>query len=822
MSGSQQAPPEEAPRRERPHLLLTLRSLLGERPRLAAALFGAGALAIAIALGANTLGVAASRAFGWKKAVVLIVGCDLIVAGLVVSARRTRDAEVDLVALLSGAIADGVLAFAISADAVIVLFGQSKPIERLGYFLALLVVVPLTIALAWRRAQAGTAGERQRLTAFSTLVATAGVLCLARLLALSPTATLNTSLFVVIALVAARIAIAIAARWLPDAWSRRVPVSAIPLLFALAALPFVPPATLSTVDVAVGLAAGIAAFDLARAFGGRSELSRRWMRALDATILAGMALVVLFLGPPDIVVATNQNYFLGPALDVLHGHPMLVGTFSQYGVGLMDALAALFLVVPIGYGTSTLLVSVLTALLFAGLYYVVRWSSQSVLIAALALTVAVTLDIFGQLLNYVDFPSTGVLRFGMPWLVLVLSVAAARTARHKRLLRAFVLATVAVAAVWSAEAGAYTLAVAGALACLDGLVADASPRARLKIAARRVAELVAASVGGVLAFTLLTKVSTGAWADWGAYVYYVRLYTTGGFGNLPIQPWSPGLALGAMYAVSAIVIVVLALTRPELMRRYRVAFHAAAGLTVLGTVVYTYYLGRAHPNNLVHISPPGVALLFVWLGIARLTFNSRMAAAIATGTAVFVAAMIVASEADDISVKYPDTALAAVLGSAPSVGTALSALWNNGYVEPGAPHVIGFVAALNPRPAHLELLLTPYVETEALLHLDKANLVGSSNPCQESLSTQSPARIASAVRTLAPGTTVVTSSVIPDEGQLLPIEQYTLALLRARFTFRQIGSDGQGLQAFLMTTPIHATAHPPVAPSPPSVPGGCA
>ncbi len=785
----------------------------------------AGALAVGLALVANDLGVAVSRAFGWKKAVLLIVGCDLIIAGLVVSARRAPRAgaaDVDLVALLSGAIADGVLAFALSAAAVIVLFDQSKPIERLGYFLAILVVVPLIVVLAWRRQRAGAAGEGQRLPAFATLAATAGVLCLARLLDLSPASTLNASLFLVIMLVVARAAIAVAAHWMPATWSQRVPVSLTPLLFALAAAPFVPVATLSVADVAVALAAGIVAFDVARALAGRAGPSRRWARVLDVGILVAMALVVLFRAPPDIVVATNQNYFLGPALDVLHGHPMLVSTFSQYGVGLMDALAALYLVVPIGYGTATLLVSVLTVLLFAGLYYVVRWSTESVLIAAVGMAVAVTLDIFGQLLNYVDFPSTGVMRFGMPWLVLVLSLAAARTSRHRRLLDASVLVTVAVAAVWSAEAGAYTLAVAGALACLDALVADASVRERLWMAARRSARLVGASVAGVLAFTLLTRVSAGAWPNWGAYIYYVRLYTTGGFGNLPIQPWSPGLALGAMYAVSAIVIVLLALTRPALIRRYRIAFQAAAGLTVLGTVVYTYYLGRAHPNNLVHISPPGVALLFVWLGIVRLTFNSRVAAAIATGTVVFVGALVIASEADDITQKYPDTALASVLGDAPSLGSSLSALWNNGYVEPGATHVVSFVSGLAPKPAHLEVLLTPYVETEALLHLDTANVVGSSNPCQESLSTQSPARIAAAVRALPPGTTVVTSSMIQDSGQLLPIETYTIALLRGRFTFRQVGDDGQGMQAFLMTTPIHVTAHPPVAPSPPPVPAGCA
>ncbi len=141
-----------------------LAAALGERPRLAASLFAIGGATVVLALAANVLGLAASSAFGWKKATLLIIGCDLFVAGLIVSARRTSlTDEVDgsLASLLSGAIADGVMMFAISATAVIVLFGQTKPIERLAYFLAILVIVPLSVTLAWRRERAGATGERQ-------------------------------------------------------------------------------------------------------------------------------------------------------------------------------------------------------------------------------------------------------------------------------------------------------------------------------------------------------------------------------------------------------------------------------------------------------------------------------------------------------------------------------------------------------------------------------------------------------------------------------------------------------------------------------------
>jgi hypothetical protein len=810
---------------------------LTERPKLAAAMLAAGVAAVVVALAANVLGLAASSAFGWKKATLLVVGCDLLIAALVVSTRRippAEDADEDVTSLVLGAIADGVMTFAIAASAAIVLFGQSKPIERLGFFLAILVVVPLSATLAWRRQRVGMTEERQRLVAFATLASTAAVLGLARLLALSPSATLDATLFVLIALALCRIAIALSVRFLPatlpQSLSTGAVLAATPLVLAAAAAPFVPSDTTGVVNIAVALAAGLLTFELVRVLGDRRGLPRGWVRTLDVGVVVACVLGVMYLGASEfraagLPLAGNQNYFLGPALDVLHGHAMLVGTFSQYGVGEMDALAAVFLVVPIGYGTFTLLLSVATALLFVVIYLVLRWSTESLLIAAVGLTVAVVLGTFGTIGYYAWAPSTGVLRFGLPWLVILFSLASARTtANNRRVFDTLVLAVVAVGAVWSGEAGFYCLGTAVALACIDAATADADVHERAWIAARRVAQLLATSAGALLLFTLLTRALAGAWPNWGAYLYYVRLYTTGGLGNLPIGSWSPGLALGALYAVSAIVIVLLALTRPEILRERPVAFRAATGLTVLGAIVYTYFLGRAHPNNLYHISPPGVALVFVWLGIARARIDNRTAVAIASATAVFAAAMIVANEWGTLGKKYHTTGLAAVLGSAPSLTSEVGALWRNPLIAPESTHVAEFVSSLDAKHLGLTLLLTPDVETEALLRLDEANAVGSSQPCQESLSSQGPPRVAKEIQALVPGGVVVTSASPTDGGVLLPIQTYILTLLQDRFTLQEIAGDGRGLRALRMTALAPIAAHPPPTPPPPAITvhAGCA
>jgi hypothetical protein len=769
--------------------------VLGEQSRLAAGLFAAGVLLIA-----GALGIGASSAFGLERSVLLIAGCELFIAGTVVSARRDASLKLNLETFLAHSLAEAVFGLALVCTVVIVLFGQTKPIERLGYVLAALVVVPASLALAWRRSRAREGEERGSSGAVVTLALTAAVLCAAKLA--SPA---HTSLALLLGLVGVRIATALGRRR-PGGRAMRQPrlpsVAIAPVLLVIAAAPFVPVAALNFANIAIAAASSTAIVLLVTLVGARPRPVRR---VVDVGAVSLCTLLVVYLGRPVLELALNQNYFLGPTTDVLHGHPMLVGTYSHYGFGMFDALAAYFSVSPIGYGTFTLLLSALTALLFAALYVVLRLSTNSQAVAIAGLVVAVVLNVFGQSFYYTYFPSTGVLRFGLVWLVILLSVGAARSARRERLLDVLVLLAVGAPAAWSGETGVYCLGTACAIACIDAATLESAAGARFRAAIRGVARLFAASVCGVLLFTGLTRAATGVWPHWGSYIEFVRLYTTGGLGALPIGAWSPGLALGALYVASAVTLVAVVVLRPALVRERHGAFRAIAGLTAMGSLVFTYFLGRAAPNNLFHVSPPAVALLFVWVGIADATLTNRRTAVIAIAAAMFMGALVVAGERDNVVRKYPHTALAALLGRSPGVTTQLRSLWHNPVVDPQAAHVVRFVSSLGLGHAALIVLLYPSVESEALLRLDRGNAVGTSNPCQESLSVRGTSRVAAGVRALTTGAVLVTSSSSAYAGRLLPIEQYTLALIRSRFTLRQIGADGGGLRAFVLAAHAPAT-----------------
>lgn len=721
------------------------------------------------------------------RSALLILGCDVIIAGL------WLDAPAVVAGSAPGPLAISCVAetvfWAVFADAALLLvFGNSQPVARLGYFATLLVVVPAGVVLAWRRSAAGPSDGARSLT---LLLLVAVSVVVTRLWSSAHVPLTLVVLVVVSRIVTEGLARAGVLARLPanDAgwWA------AVPVVLALAALVFVPSSTLNLSNLAFAALIGLVAGWVIQRRWGRPAITR-W--GLDIGIVIATILVVVQLGGPSLITALNGNYFLGPVLDITHGQPILVDTFSQYGVGMFDGLAAVFSVVALGYGTFQLLLSVLTVLWWLVIYAVLRMSTRSQLIAALGLAVGVLLYLFGPVGVFDDYQSTGVLRFGMPWLVIVLSVASARSDAHvRRWLDAAVLVVVAVAAQWSGETAGYTLGTAVAIALLSAAVKPLSIRARARIAALAVLRLTVAFVAGLVLFSVVTRLATGHWPDWGPYLAFVRLYTSGGLGAVQIAQWSTGLAMAWAYAASATVLILLVILRPDLVRARLATFRAVAGLTVLGALVYTYFLGRADPNNLVHISPPLVVLGFVWLDVVNSALGDRRVAAVAGASLVFVGALVVAGVRPNISQRFGQSALGVVTEHPGRLATTFDTIKDNPVISSGSVTVEDFIRKLHIGHRPLLLAVMPIYETEALVRLDRANAVASSNPCQEALSPSGASRLLGRIRKLEPGGVLVTFAN-PEYGPLTAYQNYELTLLRARFDLKPLGPAGGPLVAY--------------------------
>ena len=155
---------------------------------------------------------------------------------------------------------------------------------------------------------------------------------------------------------------------------------------------------------------------------------RVWRRAIDAVVLVTTALVVSDVNGYSSAFRYDYDFFLGPVNAMRHGHPLLVDTFSQYGVGLFYALTGAFHAIPLSYGGLQFVLCIAYAAEFALVYGVLRLACRSQLVAVLGLAVALVANLAVSP-QYIASPSVGPLRFGLPWVVILAGTLRARSVR---------------------------------------------------------------------------------------------------------------------------------------------------------------------------------------------------------------------------------------------------------------------------------------------------------------------------------------------------------------------------------------------------------
>jgi hypothetical protein len=231
------------------------------------------------------------------------------------------------------------------------------------------------------------------------------------------------------------------------------------------------------------------------------------------------------------------------------------------------------------------------------------------------------------------------------------------------------LVVAGVSALWSLEALAYTTAVLAALYGMRAYLRDAPGRLRWFL--RQAAWLALAWITAHALFALATLAAWGELPDWGMYLNYLDAFLFGPVGDLTydVPRWSPGLALGAAYAVSAAALIELARRRrtPE-----RPAFLALTGLTAYGIVLVSYWVDRSLEHILVHIALPGLLLGALWLSVLLRTAAHRVALA----AALAVTALVVASAWPAAGGGFERSALAHAAPGGSSLTGALDRLWN--------------------------------------------------------------------------------------------------------------------------------------------------
>ncbi len=330
------------------------------------------------------------------------------------------------------------------------------------------------------------------------------------------------------------------------------------------------------------------------------RLTQNWQRVADALVL--LAIIFLIFDPGLSIDHHHQSHYLGPVCDLMAGKSLLVDIDCQYGILPIYFLAGVFNVIPFSYAGMSFLAMILLALQYFLVYLFLRYILKSPIISIFVLLIIIMANYFAGLGHVTAYPSTGPLRFGLPYLLLFLSVLTARFPRFNKYLWLMEGFVVAMAAVWSFETFTCVLLTFGMIVFFEFLAF----RALLKTAVKTVFKRVGwALVFSVLAYLLLIADiyrRSGQWPHWNYYFDFIFLYSAKGFGTMLIAPWSPWIFFILIPLASLLTIVYIVVYTNA--SRWSSELKIIAGLTGFSIAQLTYYVGRSHPNNLFHICIP--------------------------------------------------------------------------------------------------------------------------------------------------------------------------------------------------------------------------
>ena len=658
--------------------------------------------------------------------------------------------------------------------------GPSESKETWSWVLAFAVALPAGLAVAAYQARllsvAAPAGAARALAAGLALLA------LALLLRRMGTGDrLHHGILAIAALVALAAPFFAAWRWRdPGDGEDEIPrvISLVSVAFIV--LLFVPRGALQLDTLVPALALAAAALFLLR-FHAREKLPVWAGRTLDVVLCGLIALAVIQL--PDIVpytgnVLLHHGFFLGPANDVLHGRAMLDDAWSQYGVGVIDALALTFTIVPIGFGTLALIIVALTVGQYLCTYAILRLAGLGQVFAVVTVAVAAVGNLFSPLEVYFAFPSDSPLRFGLSYLMILCAVLAARFPARARPARLAALAVLAISATWSFEAFAYCAATYGCLVLVEAIWAGTRILRRVL---RGAAVGLAVSAAAVALFSLMTLIFSGH-LSWGPYFEYIRLYSVGEFSQLPIVFFSAGPLMAAAIFLSAVTLLWLIREYPRSLAPLRCEF-ALAGFTGLAIVAFTYYVGRSHPNNLLVLLVPVVALAGLW-GQVLLTAPSAWWRTVSAAAIALALAMIAVAGWPSVELKGKTTALALLPPGGGSLGHSVAYLADNPVLDPRAPVGAALLAQKLPPGAPALVLTEPNLTTEILMRAGRRNLLPISHIPEDVLIDSSWPRVRAAIARVPAGTLMLTSPLAglppPSDGSPDPNDLTRAASRRCR------------------------------------------
>lgn len=427
----------------------------------------------------------------------------------------------------------------------------------------------------------------------------------------------------------------------------------------------------------------------------------------------------------------HLGFFLAPANEVQHGRLMLVDTFSQYGVGMFYFLVALLKLLGFGYGSITLLTACLTALMTVLIFSVLVYATRSTTYSTLGTYTAAILGPLASLGSVATYPSTGFLRFGPTWLLILVLTITLKREFPSRVWITLASGVLAISCIWSLESAFYSLGTFVTVGVLGPIVIGEKALARQFIRSAIVSITVVGLVG-----TLLTVIFGGESINITTYLMYLKLYSLDGLGALPIEPWSPGILMFLVAIGSLTTLAIVFASRSFKPATIRRDLFPILAVTTYAILAFTYYLGRSHPNNLTHVSAPFVVMITMWLFylVDGIRFSNKLVFSILVGSSFFAVAITGLANWPNLKNKLPNSALASLSPTTTS-GFLDRAAWflSNPVIDSRSETIESLLDENLPRETPVLVVVDANLMTETLVRLGRVNLITLSNPEGESL-----------------------------------------------------------------------------------------
>ncbi len=360
----------------------------------------------------------------------------------------------------------------------------------------------------------------------------------------------------------------------------------------------------------------------------------------------------IFLGTVSLFVLSplfvydihHHNFLLGPTLALMHGKTVLVDTFSQYGVLLFYFLKGVFSleIIPFSYGGLAFVVMFLNFALYIFVYILLRKLLRSQFLAMLGLISVVVANYFAVIVTPSNFPATGALRFGLPFLIYLPFLLLKKDKVTSNNVFYFQCVIVGIASIWSFETFFYTAIAFAAYVVYRNAQVHQTMRPWMLAVTKQAGFSFLMILIAHIGYETFVFFKTGQWASWSTYFLYILKYSPNGmFSVLPVPRFGPWIFIMVILIVS--VIASLFSLKPSRDKEEGWKYSVIFSLAAMGIAQSTYYLGRSHPNNLLHIVIPVIISGFFWIQFV-VSRNRKLGNILLFVTYAFIASVLIARE----------------------------------------------------------------------------------------------------------------------------------------------------------------------------------